>query len=100
MDKRKEAMLTAVFAQLRLASIEQAESLDDIELLRDLNDSRARLLTTVEGQVKQGKSHEGDLLDAEQKYLIANSEFLNAYGRLVTARARVNNSVGRDWMAK
>ena len=99
-DKRKEAMLTAVFAQLRLASIEQAESLDDIELLRDLNDSRARLLTTVEGQVKQGKSHEGDLLDAEQKYLIANSEFLNAYGRLVTARARVNNSVGRDWMAK
>ncbi|MFH1036268.1 MAG: TolC family protein, partial [Pseudomonadota bacterium] len=99
-DKRKEAMLTAIFTQLRLASIEQAESLDDIDLLRDLNDSRSRLLTAVDGQVKQGKSHEGDLLDAEQKYLIANSEYLNSYGRLVTARARLNNSVGRDWMAK
>ncbi|MBI4798214.1 MAG: TolC family protein, partial [Desulfarculus sp.] len=99
-DRRKEAMVTAVFTQVRLATIEQAESMDDIELLRDLNESRSRLLTAMEGQVKQGKSHEGDLLDAEQKYLVANHEFINSYGRLVTSRARLNNSVGRDWKAK
>lgn len=99
-EQRKDALVTAVFSQVRLASIEYAESQENIDLLREIDQTRAKIKTAREKELGGGASNELDLLEAEQRHISARIEHLNAFARLVTAQARLDNSIGRDWKNK
>jgi outer membrane protein TolC len=95
--KRRMNMAMAVLTQLRLAMIEYENYQRQVEQTRELEDLREELTREVHMQVETGRLKESTLLNADQLYVIAHRARLIAYARLVTARQRILNSLGRDW---
>ncbi|THB71462.1 MAG: TolC family protein [Desulfovibrio sp.] len=89
----------AVMAQVALSVIEYQDMLEQTTQLKAVAEKRAELTETVRLEVEQGKVHRAMLLDMEERSLSAKMEYHSSYARLISAMARVANSLGRDWEA-
>ena len=97
--KKRMSMAMAVLTQLRLAVIEYENYLRQVDQTADLEKLRKELAIEVHRQVKSGMLKESTLLNADQLYIVAYHGRLTAVSRLITARQRILNSMGRDWDA-
>lgn len=97
--KRRMNMAMAVLTQLRLAVIEYENYLRQVEQAQELEKLRKELAVEVHQQVETGRLKESTLLNADQLYIVAHHARLTAAARLLTARQRILNSIGRDWDA-
>lgn len=95
--KRRMNMAMAVITQLRLAIIEYDNYLRQVEQAYELEKLREELAREVHLQVENGRLKESTLLNADQLFVVAHRARLTAYARLMTARQRILNSLGRDW---
>ncbi|NDV24537.1 TolC family protein [Desulfovibrio sp. JC022] len=96
-QKRRMNMAMAVLTQLRLATIEYDNYLRQVEQAYELENLREELAREVHLQVENGRLKESTLLNADQLFIVAHRARLTAYARLMTARQRILNSLGRDW---
>ncbi|WP_321400551.1 TolC family protein [Maridesulfovibrio sp.] len=97
--KRRMNMAMAVLTQLRLAVIEYENYMRQVEQALELEKLRKDLAVEVHQQVETGRLKESTLLNADQLYIVAHHARLTAAARLLTARQRILNSMGRDWDA-
>lgn len=94
--KERVALGGAILAQLNLAVVEYKDMAEQAAQLKSLAEMRAELAAMVRMEVEQGKVQRSQLLDAEERSLAAKMEYHAAYARLVSAMARVTNSLGHD----
>lgn len=97
--KRRMNMAMAVLTQLKLAVIEYENYLRQVDQAQELEVLRKELALEVHQQVESGRLKESTLLNADQLYIVAHHARLTAVARLLTARQRILNSMGRDWDA-
>ncbi|MEW6199888.1 MAG: TolC family protein [Planctomycetota bacterium] len=94
--RQRTATAVAILTQVRLAWLDVQESADQTRLTRAIADRHRQLRDVVQGTAEQGKSHAGEALEQELKYLKALARYLTARANLMTAQARLENAVGRD----
>lgn len=94
--RQRTATAVAILTQVRLAWLDVQESADQARLTRAIADRHRQLRDVVQGTAEQGKSHAGEALEQELKYLKALARYLTARANLMTAQARLENAVGRD----
>ncbi|GAB6038495.1 hypothetical protein JCM15519_30540 [Fundidesulfovibrio butyratiphilus] len=97
--KRRMRLTLAVTTQIKLSIIECQETLGRLQLSKQLEAERREVLDMVRDQVRQGKLKESLLLDEDQRYMSARLRHLGNYAGFLAARARLINSLGRDWNA-
>ncbi len=94
--KRRLAISVAIQTQLHLSLIDYEQAWEQGELGRILSEKHEELLRAIESQADEGKSHAGQVLDQQMKSLKARARHLTAYANVMTARARVLNTIGRS----
>ena len=95
-QKQRMALAIAVLTQLHLALIDHAEAQETYAFAKVLAEKTGLLLEAVRSQADSGKSHEGELLSTQMRYLKARARYLSAGAALITSEARIANTVGRD----
>ncbi len=94
--RQRTATAVAILTQVRLAWLDVQESADQMRLTRAIADRHRQLRDVVQGTAEEGKSHAGEALEQELKYLKALARHLTAQASLLTAQARLENALGRD----
>lgn len=94
--RQRTATAVAILTQVRLAWLDVQEAADQMRLTRAIADRHRQLRDVIQGTAEQGKSHAGEALEQELKYLKALARHLTAQANLLTAQARLENAVGRD----
>jgi hypothetical protein len=90
------AISVAIQTQLHLSLIDYEQAWEQGELGRILSEKHGELLRAIESQAEEGKSHAGTILDQQVKALKARARHLTTYANVMTARARVLNTIGRN----
>lgn len=98
-QRQRTATAVAILTQVRLAWLDAQEAGEQMRLTRAIADRHRQLRDVVQGTAEQGKSHAGEALEQELKYLKALARHLTARANWMTARARLENAVGRDAVA-
>jgi hypothetical protein len=89
----------AILTQLQLALIDYEEATERLVLTRAIAQRHQALLVAIESAATGGKSHGGETLDQELKSLKAWARYLAGYAGVMTAQARIWNTVGREGSA-
>jgi len=93
---RRVLLAVAILSQVHLAAIEYEEAIETHRLVRGLSDTRQQYLDVVRNRQQQGEVGADAVLDAETKQLFARVRYMSAYAEVMTAYARLCNSLGRD----
>ncbi|HNQ24399.1 MAG TPA: TolC family protein [Phycisphaerae bacterium] len=93
---RRVALAVAILAQLHLALIDYQEAMAQCAINQTIADRHRLLLEAVRTQAEEGKSHEGEVVDQQVKCLRARARYLSARADLMTAEARLLNTIGLD----
>ncbi len=94
--ERRTMMAMGILAQLELAAIGYQSAREAWRLAQEQASLRARLLTATRKEQESGKLEPGAVLEAESSALFAQLRARFAYADLLHARARIDNTVGRD----
>ncbi len=96
--KQRQAQAMAVVVQLHLAVLEYEDARQALVLARKLEKENEKLFSIIEHGVKTGRGQsETMLLQVNGGFLQARFNALQAWADLVTAKARIFNSLGRDF---
>ncbi len=96
-NKQRQAQALAVVVQLNLAVLEYEDARDALSLAQKLEKDNEKLYGIIEHGVRTGRGQsETMLLQINGRYLQARFNTLKAWADLMTARARLYNSLGRD----
>ncbi len=93
--KRRTAIAVAILTQLHLSLIDYAEALEQHEFSKTISQKCGNLLEAIQSQADEGKSHGGECLDHQMKYLKARAKYLSAYANVMISKARLLNTIGR-----
>ncbi len=94
--KRRMAVAVAILTQLHLAAIDCAQADEEHRLRRDIAEKHQRLLAAMAAAAEEGTSHAGQTLEHKLKQIKAQARSLGSLANLMIARARVENTVGRN----
>lgn len=95
--KQRQAQALAVLVQLNLATIEYRDAYESLGIATELEQSQKELQDVVDRGVKSRAESESLLLQTNQQYLEARVKRLRAYSDLIIAKAKIYNSMGRDF---
>lgn len=94
--RQRTAQAVAILTQLHLALIDCDEAAAQLQISTQIAEQHRRLVLAVESAAQEGKSHGGEALDQRMKSLRAEARRLSAYAELMVARARLDNTTGRN----
>lgn len=95
--KQRQAQALAVLVQLNLATIEYRDAYESLGIATELEQSQKELQDVIDRGVKSRAESESLLLQTNQQYLEARVKRLRAYSDLIIAKAKIYNSMGRDF---
>ena len=88
------AVAVAVLTQVRLAVIEHEFALKRYRMLRDLNDDSEKIAANLAASAQAGKAKGNAVITQEARGLEDFAKLQDAYARVMTARARIAESIG------
>ncbi len=94
--RRRAAIAVAILTQLHLSLIDCQEAAEQYQSTGVLAEKNRALLAAIESAAEEGKSHGGEALDYRLRYLKAHARNLAALADAHIARARLENTLGRD----
>ena len=95
--KQRQAQALAVLVQLNLAVIEYEDAFEALDIATKLEDKQNELQAVIDEEVRLGTENESLQLQTIQQALEAKVKRLTAYSDLITAKARIYNSMGRNF---
>ncbi len=98
---RRQAQALAVVVQLHLALLEYKDARAGLELARNLEHANGQLENIISRNVAAGRGgDETMLLLTSERYLQAQVKTMRVWADLMLAKARIYNSLGRDFSAQ
>ncbi len=94
--RQRTALAVAIITQLHLSAIELDDARRYRATTRTISEKRARLVKAMEAMEAEGKSHEGEIIEQQMKFLTARAKYLSAHADLMNARERITTTIGRD----
>lgn len=93
---RRIALSVGILAQLHIAVIEYEDARAKLGASREVAEKRGRLVSALERAQAEGKGDAGRVLEERIKHLAARTRYLLDRAAVAGAKARIENTVGRN----
>lgn len=94
--RKRMAIAVAILTQLHLAMIEHNYAFEQYGVSADITADSDKVVQMMEQAIKEGTGRESQVIAQKVQQLEEYSGYMRAYARVMSARARVYNSVGVD----
>ncbi len=94
--KKRMALAVAIITQLRIATIEYDYAVDKYNQLKDLMHDSEQITLNAQKAAKAGKGKKSLVIMKELDALRDYAASIQAYSRVMIAKARINNTIGID----
>lgn len=94
--KKRMALAVAIITQLRIAGIEYDYAINRYNSLHDLAEDSKEMIVTAEKAMKAGKAKKSAIITKKIGALSDYAASMEAYSRVMVAKARIYNTAGLD----
>jgi len=94
--RQRQALAAGILIQVHIAAMAYEAAWEQERMARQTADVRSKLAQAVAGMAKEGSANEAEVLDQNLRWLASRSQWLMAYANLMTSRARLLHSIGRN----